>query len=162
MKNETVKKSRPRTISRVAATQALFQIDQSQEDPEVVISEFITFRLKAITDHSDVEEGGLPPMDVDLFRAIVRQTVKNQETLDVHIEQSLVNGWSLKKIDPVLRAILRAGGAELMIIDGVPRNVVINEYLDVAKSFFDGREPAIINAILEHLDTVLPKSRKNI
>jgi N utilization substance protein B len=67
------------------------------------------------------------------------------------VTDALPSDWPLARLDPVLRALLRAGGAELAMAEGAPAKVVINEYLDVARGFFDGPEPGLANAVLDRL-----------
>ena len=75
--------------------------------------------------------------------------VKNQRAIDVKIDNGLAAGWPLKRIEAVLRAILRAGGYELMFRKDVPARVVITEYVDVAHGFYDEDEPGLVNAVLD-------------
>jgi N utilization substance protein B len=79
----------------------------------------------------------------------------SQDRIDVLIAEALPVDWPLARLDPVLRALLRAGGAELAMLDGPPTRVVINEYLDVAHGFFTGDEPGLANAVLDRLARVL-------
>lgn len=148
--------SRPRTASRVAATQALFQSEQGQEAAEAVIEQFIRHRLGALPGVDETfEEGRVPDAQVPLFARIVRTAVEQQDRLDRMLADSLPPDWPLPRLDPVLRAVLRAGGAELCMTDGPPARVVINEYLDVAHGFFDGDEPRMVNGLLDRLARLL-------
>ena len=144
-------KTRPRTAARVAAVQALFQTEQSQTSAETVVSEFIRHRLGELPGTGGFEEGRSPDADVALFRAIVLTTIDQQDRLDVLLAGALAEEWPLERLDPVLRAVMRAGGAELLMPNGPPSRVVINEYLDVAHGFFDGDEPRMVNGVLNHL-----------
>ena len=144
-------KTRPRTAARVAAVQALFQTEQSQTSAETVVSEFIRHRLGELPGTGGFEEGRSPDADVALFRAIVLTTIDQQDRLDVLLAGALAEEWPLERLDPVLRALLRAGAAELLMPNGPPSRVVINEYLDVAHGFFDGDEPRMVNGVLNHL-----------
>src|SRR5271165_3058400 len=147
--------SRPRTASRVAAVQALFQSEQSGDNPESVIDQFVRHRLGAVSDAGGFEDGRAPHAEVKLFMRIVRAAVLSQERIDGLIVESLPADWPIARIDPVLRALLRAGGAELAMLDGPPTRVVINEYLDVAHGFFTGDEPGLANAVLDRLARAL-------
>jgi N utilization substance protein B len=147
---------RPRTASRVAAVQALFQSEQGGTTVEIVIDEFVRHRLGALPgpEHEGgggFEEGRVPDAHVPLFTRIVRTAVEQQDRLDAMIAAALPPEWPMARIDPVLRAVLRAGGAELSMEDGPPSRVVINEYLDVAHGFFDGEEPRMVNGMLDRL-----------
>ena len=147
--------SRPRTASRVAAVQALFQSEQSGDNPESVIDQFVRHRLGVVSDAGGFEDGRAPHAEVKLFMRIVRAAVLSQERIDGLIVESLPADWPIARIDPVLRALLRAGGAELAMPDGPPTRVVINEYLDVAHGFFTGDEPGLANAVLDRLARAL-------
>ena len=146
---------RPRTASRVAAVQALFQAEQGPENPETVIDQFVRHRLGALPGTGGFEEGRVPDAEVPLFARIVRAAVRQQDTIDRMIAEALPADWPLARIDPVLRALLRAGGGELAMADGAPAKVLINEYLDVARGFFDGPEPGLANAVLDRLARLL-------
>jgi N utilization substance protein B len=149
---------RPRTAARVAAVQALFQSEQAPENAETVIDEFVRHRLGELPGTGGFEEGRAPDAHVKLFQQIVRMAVQRQNELDTLLVEALPEEWPLARLDPVLRALLRAGGAELSMKDGAPAKVVINEYLDVAYGFFDGEEPRMANGLLDKLArTLRPK-----
>ena len=142
---------RPRTASRVAAVQALFQGEQAGESLEAVIEQFVRHRLGAPPGVGGYEEGRVPDAQVPLFAAIVRMATARQDRLDRMLVEALPAEWPLARIDPVLRALLRAGAAELEMADGPPARVVINEYLDVAHGFFHGEEPRMANGVLNRI-----------
>jgi N utilization substance protein B len=151
--------TRARTASRLAAVQALFQSEQNGDNAETVIDQFVRHRLGRLpgseipvseTGH-DFEDGRVPDALVPLFARIVRAAVTGQETTDRMIAETLPAEWPLARLDPVLRALLRAGAAELAMADGPPAKVVINEYLDVAHGFFAGEEPRMANGVLNRL-----------
>jgi N utilization substance protein B len=146
---------RPRTASRVAAVQALFQSEQGPENAETVIDQFVRHRLGELPGTGGFEDGRVPDAEVPLFARIVRSAARQQDTIDRMIAEALPSDWPLARLDPVLRALLRAGGAELAMADGAPPKVVINEYLDVARGFFDGPEPGLANAVLDRLARLL-------
>lgn len=148
--------SRPRTASRVAAVQALFQSEQGGESAETVIEQFVRHRLGEMPGPEHLggggfNEGRVPDAHVPLFTQIVRRAVLQQDRLDALIVAALPADWPMTRLDPVLRALLRAGGAELSMADGPPARVVINEYLDVAHGFFNGEEPRMVNGLLDRL-----------
>jgi N utilization substance protein B len=147
--------TRPRTAARVAAVQALFQSELSQTPAETVIDEFVRHRLGALPGSGGFEDGRAPDADVPLFARIVRTATQQQDTLDGMIASHLPEGWPSERLDPVLRALMRAGAAELWMTDGPPAKVVINEYLDVAHGFFDGDEPRMANGMLDTLARLL-------
>jgi len=143
-------KPRPRTSARVAAVQALFQAEQAQVPAERVIEEFVRHRLGAAPG-SGFEDGRAPDADVPLFARIVRTATAQQDALDPVLSATLAAEWPLERLDPVLRALLRAGAAELWMGDGAPARVVINEYLDIAHGFFDGEIPGMANGVLDRI-----------
>jgi transcription antitermination protein NusB len=148
-------RGRPRTASRVAAVQALFQSEQGPENPETVIDQFVRHRLGELPGTGGFEDGRVPDAEVPLFGRIVRAAVRQQDTIDRMVMEALPADWPLARLDPVLRALLRAAGAELAMSDGAPAKVVINEYLDVARGFFTGQEPGLANAVLDRLARLL-------
>lgn len=148
-------RTRPRTASRVAAVQALFQSEQAGDNPETVIDQFVRHRLGDLPGTAGFEDGRVPDAEVPLFARIVRAATRQQETVDRMLVEALPADWPLARIDPVLRAVLRAGGAELTMDDGPPSRVVINEYLDIARGFFTGAEPGMANAVLDRLARLL-------
>jgi N utilization substance protein B len=111
-----------------------------------VCREFETHRFGATYDEGEFAEG-----DVDHFREVVEKAVNWQAKIDQMTDRALVAAWPIDRIDPVLRALFRAAGAEL--VDMVtPPKVAITEYVDVAKAFFpDGKEPKFVNAVLDHM-----------
>ena len=148
-------KSRPRTASRVAAVQALFQSEQAGDNAETVIDQFVRHRLGALAGADDFEDGRIPDAEVPLFASIVRGAVRQQDTIDAMLSEALPADWPLARIDPVLRALLRAAGGELAGGTGAPARVIINEYLDVVRGFLTGPEPGIANAVLDRLARLL-------
>jgi N utilization substance protein B len=148
-------KSRTRTASRVAAVQALFQSEQAGDSPETVIDQFVRHRLGDLPGQDGFEDGRIPDAEVVLFQRVVREASRRQDTIDALMVDALPEEWPLARLDPVLRALLRAGGAELAMTDGPPAKVVINEYLDIARGFFTGPEPGLANAVLDRMARVL-------
>lgn len=142
---------RPRLGARVAAVQALFQSEAGGESAEAVIQQFVNHRLGEVPGEGGFEEGRVPQADVQLFVAIVRAVARNAGTLDPIVARHLGAGWTLERLDPVLRALLRAASAEMWGGADPPARVVINEYMDVAHGFFDGAEPRFCNGVLDAL-----------
>lgn len=134
-----------RRASRLAAVQALYQMEMSGATTADVISDFAAGKLPRETEASLTETEG----DIDLFRVIVEKAVDRQATLDRAIARRLSEGWRLERLDAVARAILRAGVAELEQCRDTPVAVVIDEYVEIAKAFFDGPEPGFVNATLD-------------
>jgi len=146
---------RPHTASRVAAVQALFQAEQGSENPETVIDQFVRHRLGELPHAGGFEDGRVPGARVPLFARIVRAAVRQQDTIDRMLEEALPQDWPLVRIDPVLRALLRAASAELVMEDGPPARAVINEYVDVARGFFGHAEVALANGVLDRIARLL-------
>ena len=144
-------KSRARTASRVAAVQALFQAEQAGDNAETVIDQFVRHRLGDLEGQNGFEDGRVPDAEVSLFACVVREAVRRQDVIDPMLIEALPGDWPLARIDPVLRALMRAGAAELCMTDGAPAKVVINEYLDIARGFFTGPEAGLANAVLDRL-----------
>ena len=138
---------RRRSAARLYAVQALFQMEASGQTSTAVEKEFEDYRFGAITPEGDEMEEG----DVDLFRALVDGAVNEQARIDQMTDRALVAKWPLARIDPTLRALFRAGGAEL-VAGTTPPKVVIVEFVEVARAFFpEGREPRFVNAVLDHM-----------
>jgi N utilization substance protein B len=144
-------KTRARTASRVAAVQALFQSEQAGDSAETVIDQFVRHRLGEWPGQDGFEDGRVPDAEAPLFQRVVREAVRRQDDIDKALAEALPAEWPLARLDPVLRALLRCGAAELAMKDGPPAKVVINEYLDVARGFFTGGEPGMANAVLDRL-----------
>lgn len=142
-------KRQMKSAARLYAVQALFQMEVSGQTVEAVTREFETHRFGATYDEGEFAEG-----DVDLFRAVVDQAVNLQGRIDQMTDRALVAKWPIDRIDPVLRALFRSAGAEMLgaTNPATPPKVVITEYVDVAKAFFpDGKEPKFVNAVLDHM-----------
>jgi N utilization substance protein B len=146
---------RSRTQSRVAAVQALFQSEHTGDTVETVVDQFVRHRLGNLPGLDGYEDGRVPDADVTLFARIVRTAVLQQDKLDKLIAEALPPEWPFMRLDPVLRALLRAAGAEFGMADGPPARVVINEYLDIAHGFFTGEEPRMANGLLDALARAL-------
>ena len=135
-----------KAAARLYAVQALFQMEAADQSVDRVRAEFEDHRFGEIRDDIEMMEG-----DVDLFRALIERAVDDQGRIDQMTDRALVAKWPLGRIDPTLRALFRAAGAELLIGDTPPR-VVIKEFVDVAGAFFpDGKEPRFTNAVLDHM-----------
>ena len=133
-----------RSVARLAAVQALYQMETAGAGAEAVIREFGDHRFDR-----DVEGVRLARADEAFFAALVRGAVTEQAPIDRAISSRLAKGWRLERIDATARAILRAGAFEVMRRTDVPTEVAIDEYVEIAKSFFDGPEPGFINAALD-------------
>lgn len=150
--DETTRRYRPdpraaRSAARLAAVQALYQMELTGSEWRSVRSEFETHRIGA-----EIEGAHYHEADLGHFSAILEGVVARQEEIDQMTAAALVERWPLGKVDPTLRAIFRAAGHELLAAASIPPKVVINEYVDVAKAFFDeGQESRFANAVIDHM-----------
>ncbi|MEO0819893.1 MAG: transcription antitermination factor NusB [Pseudomonadota bacterium] len=144
---ERLKARLARSAARLAAVQALYQMEVSGAPWTTVRDEFETHRIGA-----EIEGQVYREADIDHFRGLLSGVVADQARIDQMTDRALVERWPLGRIDPTLRAIFRAAGHELAARDDIPAKVVIGEYVDVAKAFYEGgREPGLVNAVLDHM-----------
>ncbi|PWJ22293.1 transcription antitermination factor NusB [Jannaschia seohaensis] len=137
---------RMRSAARLYAVQALFQMEASGQGADRVRREFEDHRFGMTTEMGQLSEG-----DVDLFRKLLEGAVDEQVRVDRATDAALVDRWPLGRIDPTLRALFRAAGAELLISDTPPK-VIITEYVEIARAFFpEGKEGGLVNAVLDHM-----------
>ncbi len=144
--DSSIKPVNKRGAARLAAVQALYQMDLSDARVSDVVAEYEHMRLG-----QEVEGDLYLEADVSWFRGVVAGVVKEQVTLDPLIHDTLPEDWPLSRIDTLLRSIMRCGVFELSTRKDVPSRVVISEYLDVAKAFFDEDEPKLVNGVLDRL-----------
>lgn len=145
--NPEIKPANKRGVARLAAVQALYQLDMSGEHVSEVIADFRSNRLGSEMDGDQYRDA-----DADWFNLIVKGVVAQQLALDPEIHSVLTDDWPLSRIDSTLRAILRAGAFELNDRKDVPTAVIINEYVDIARAFFEeDDEPKLVNAVLDRL-----------
>ena len=130
----------------MAAVQALYQIEHSGASPDIVVEEFLRFRLGASFD----TENEVAPQKAE-FTEIVRGASGRISAIDETISAALSNKWTFDRLEFILRAVLRAGIYELEAAPGTPARVVISEYVDVAHAFYEGQEPRMVNGILDRV-----------
>ncbi|WP_407966042.1 transcription antitermination factor NusB [Bartonella sp. C271] len=135
-----------RGAARLAAVQALYQMDIVGIGVMEVIAEYKAYRLG-----KDIDGSQYLDADFQWFRSIVVGVVKDQKQLDPMLHQQLSEEWALSRLDSTLRAILRAGLWELINRKDVPVAVIMNEYVDIAKAFFESNEPRLVNAVLDSI-----------
>jgi N utilization substance protein B len=136
-----------RSAARLAAVQALYQMEIGGEGWQAVQREFEDHRLGAEIEGEQYREA-----DIELFRDILKGVVARQSAIDKLTDRALVEKWPLGRIDATLRAIFRAAGHELTARPDIPPKVSIGEYVDVAKAFFSfGKEAKFVNAVLDHM-----------
>jgi N utilization substance protein B len=141
-----VRKANKRGAARLAAVQALYQMDLAGTGINEILAEFESHWLGG-----EVEGAQYLPAEAAFFRDIVTGVVREQRTLDPQIDTALARGWPLKRIEAVLRAVLRAGAYELAHRRDVPARVVASEYVDVASAFVEEDETGMVNAVLDQL-----------
>lgn len=140
------RKANRRGAARLAAVQALYQMDIAGTGLTDILAEFESHWLGG-----EVEGSQYLPAEAAFFRDIVRGVVADQRKLDRLADAALASGWPLKRIEAVLRAILRAGVYELDRKKDIPARVIVSEYVDVAGAFVDKEETGMVNAVLQTL-----------
>lgn len=139
-------KRQMKSAARLYAVQALFQMEAAGQTVEKVRREFFDFRFG-----QEVAGEELAEADPDLFTKLLDDAVNWQAKIDQMTDRALVAKWPISRIDPTIRALFRAAGAELLET-ATPPKVVITEFVDVARAFFpEGREPKFVNAVLDHM-----------
>lgn len=135
-----------RSATRLAAVQALYQIDVADAPAVEVLREFRDKRWSKAD-----QELELPDPDNQMLDDLVLGVSSQKLAVDTALEAALAGGHSVDRLEILLRAVLRAGAYELTAVSAVPPKVVINEYVDLAHAFFAGKEPAFVNAVLDRL-----------
>jgi transcription antitermination protein NusB len=135
-----------RAAARLAAVQALYQMEVSGKGLAETQSEFESFWIG-----NEIEGTQYNEAEIAFFRDILSGVLAEQGPIDRAIDRTLAKGWPLVRVDAVMRAILRAGSYELLKRKDVPARVVIKEYVDVAGAFFERDEAGMINAVLDTL-----------
>ncbi len=140
------RKANRRSAARLAAVQALYQMDIAGTGVNDILAEFEGHWIG-----QEVEGNQYLPAEAAFFRNVVEGVVREQRKLDPLIDAALAQGWPLKRIEAILRAVLRAGAYELEGRSDVPARVVVAEYVDVANAFVDREETGMVNAVLDQL-----------
>ena len=140
-----------RGAARLAAVQALYQMDVGRQPLEDTLSQFSAHMLGR-----EVEGDQYLPADADFFRQIVAGVIKAQLDIDPAIDGALSADWPVARIDATLRAILRAAAFELLRRRDIPPGVVITEYVDIAKAFYEDDAPRMVHAVLDTITRTLP------
>lgn len=137
-------RSRSRSAARLAAVQALYQMEMEKTPLAGLLHEFHEHRLGAT-----IEDETYAEAEVDFFDDIVSGADARREDIDNFISANLAKGWTIARLDRPMRAILRAGAYELIARPDVPVATVITEYVDVAHAFYDKRETGFVNGLLD-------------
>ena len=133
-------------LARLAAVQALYQLEIGGGSPEKIVHEFLQHRLE-----EEVDGVSLGELSAPLFGRLVREVSHHREELDDMLTAVIAEGWAVERLETLLRAILRAGLYELAYAQDVPARAVVSEYVDLAHSFFVEKEPALVNGMLDAL-----------
>lgn len=133
-----------RAGARLAAVQALYQMEQTEQSARSVIADFMADRLGLDSEGEPVEEA-----DPDLFKTIIDGVIEKQEQIDAAIMKRLATGWKIERLDATSRAILRAAVYELIADIGLPEQIILDEYVSIAHAFFEGAEPKFVNGLLD-------------
>lgn len=139
-----------RSAARLAAVQALYQMEVARKGLEDTCAEFESFWIG-----NEIEGAQYKSAEIAFFRDILRGVLKDQGPIDRSIDKVLASGWPLGRVDAVMRAILRAGTYELKQRRDIPARVSIKEYVDVAGAFFGPEEVGMVNAVLDRLARLL-------
>ncbi len=137
-------------MARLAAVQALYQVEITGQRPAAVVLEFHKHRRG-----EEIDGVSFKDLDEDLFNELVVAVSQEPETLDALLSQTLAAEWPVERLERLLRIILRLGAYELRSRPKVPVGVVINECLDLAHAFYDGKEPGMVNGVLDRLAKAL-------
>ncbi len=135
-----------RSAARLLALQALYQLHITNAQVDQVIEEFLRHRVA-----EEIDGLRLGDIDRTLFRELVRGTSENREDLDDMLAAVLDEDWPVERLETLLLLLLRAGTYELTSLPAVPAKVIISEYLDLAHAFFGGKEPAMVNGVLDRI-----------
>lgn len=146
MSSKQEQRMEKRRAARLAAVQALYQMDVAGKGLIEAMAEFETFWMG-----KEVDGIELPAAEANFFRDVLSGVVREQRAIDRAVDDALTEGWPLKRIETVLRSVLRCGTYELMFRKDVPPKAVINEYVTVARAFYEGDEPGISNAVLDSI-----------
>ena len=152
---DDIRQANQRGAARLAAVQALYQMELSGTGVLEIVSEYENFRLGQELDGDQYLRA-----DPSWFRSIVSGVVRDQRKLDPLIADSLIEGWPLSRLDATIRAILRAGVFELIERKDVPVAVIVTEYVEIANAFFNEDEPKLVNAVLDSVARKVRGSKK--
>ncbi|WP_038368298.1 transcription antitermination factor NusB [Bosea sp. UNC402CLCol] len=132
--------------ARLSVVQALYEMEIGGRGVTEAMAEFEAFWIG-----QEVEEIELPKAEIAFFRDLLGGVVREQRLVDRTVDELLAKDWPLKRVEAVVRAVLRAGAYELAFRKDVPARAVISEYVAVARAFYDGDEIGMINAVLDRM-----------
>jgi N utilization substance protein B len=140
------RKANRRGAARLAAVQALYQMDIAGTGINDIKTQFESHWIGR-----EVEGNQYLPAEAAFFRALIEGVIAEQRALDPLIDEGLAKGWPLKRVEAILRAVLRAGAFELLRMKDIPARVIISEYVDIAHAFVEREETGMVNAVLDHI-----------
>jgi N utilization substance protein B len=140
------RKANRRGAARLAAVQALYQMDIAGTDLNEILAQFESHWIGR-----ELDGAQYLPAEAAFFRDLVSGVLREQRTLDPLVDKALAEGWPLKRIEAIIRAVLRAGAYELEHRSDVPARVIVSEYVDIAHAFVDKEETGLVNAVLDHI-----------
>lgn len=135
-----------RSAARLGAVQTLFQMELGEQGADEAIRDFLDHRSGAEIDGAQYAEA-----DAAMFQSVVRGAVEHQVAIDGALDKCLPAEWPLHRLDSILRAIMRAAAFEILMRRDIPSRVIMNEYVDVARAFFDGAEPGMANGVMDRM-----------
>jgi transcription antitermination protein NusB len=140
------RKANRRGAARLAAVQALYQMDIVGTGLKEILGQFESHWIGR-----ELDGAQYLPAEAAYFRDLVSGVLREQRTLDPMVDKALAEGWPLKRIEAILRAVLRAGAYELGHRNDIPARVIVSEYVDIAHAFVDTEETGLVNAVLDHI-----------
>ncbi|HHY51438.1 MAG TPA: transcription antitermination factor NusB [Alphaproteobacteria bacterium] len=145
-RRDTIRPANQRGAARLAAVQALYQMDVGRQSLEDTLAQFSAHHLGR-----EIEGEQYLPADADFFRQIVAGVTRSQLDIDPTIDSALSRNWPMARIDATLRAILRAATFELLRRRDIPTGVVITEYVDIARAFYEDDAPGLVHGVLDSI-----------
>jgi N utilization substance protein B len=142
-------RSKARSAARLAAVQALYQQHMEGTAMARLLDEFHQHRLGRTIDDDDFDDAEYVHAEVPFFDDVVRGVAARRDEIDTLVAGKLAAGWSIARLDKTMLQVLRAGTYELLARKDVPAAVTINEYVEVAKAFFDDGQAKFVNGILD-------------
>ena len=142
--------AKARSAARLAAVQALYQLDMEAPTLAKLLDEFHRHRLGA-----EIEGDQYAEAEVAFFDDVVQGVAARREEIDGLIAGKLAEGWKIERLDKTMLQVLRAGTFELLARADVPTAAAITEYVDVAHAFFEAREAKFVNGVLDAISKIV-------
>ncbi|MDX1922180.1 MAG: transcription antitermination factor NusB [Alphaproteobacteria bacterium] len=139
-----------KSAARMAAVQALYTIDYTGNASGSTVQDFLQRKMPVDVDAPVPED-----FDAELFRSIVDGTLARQKDIDDMVSGGLDPKWPMDRLEKIIKSILRAGVGELLTHAQTDTAIIINDYVNVAHGFFAGKEPALVNAVLDKVSKSL-------